>query len=120
NACFFAIALFFIYGGCRSYASHKVALFVAILSVLGPVNTYAAYFMPESMYFCAFWILSWFLLHNIGKGSRTLGIGTGAILGSMAMIKFHAVFLAPGFVAFILLAWLSKAANLTFRSAIQT
>jgi phosphoglycerol transferase len=38
----------------------------------------------------------------------------------MAMIKFHAVFLIPGFVVFIFLAWLSKAANLTFRSVIQT
>ena len=120
NACFFAVALVFIYGVCRLAASHKLALFIAIVSVLGPISTYSAYFMPEAMYFCTFWILSWFILHNIGKGPRKLGIGTGAILGCMAMIKFHAVFLVPGFVMFMLLVWLSKAANLTFRSLLQT
>jgi phosphoglycerol transferase len=120
NAFFFAVALVFIYGVCRLAASHKLSLFIAIASVLGPISTYSAYFMPEAMYFCAFWVLTWFILHNIGKEPRTLGIGTGAILGCMALIKFHAVFLVPGFVVFIFLAWLSKAANLTFRTVLQT
>jgi phosphoglycerol transferase len=120
NACFFAVALVFVYEVCRLYASHTLALFIAIASVLGPISTYSAYFMPEAMYFCAFWVLSWFILHNIGKGPQKLGIGTGAILGCMAMIKFHAVFLVPGFAVFMFLAWFSKAANLTFGSVLQT
>jgi phosphoglycerol transferase len=120
NACFFAVALVFIYGVCRIYSSHKLALFTAILSVLGPINTYSAYFMPESMYFCAFWMMSWFLLRGIEKGPWILGAGSGAILGLMAMIKFHAVFLLPGFAAFVFLAWITKAAHLTARSVIQT
>ncbi|MBV9645069.1 MAG: hypothetical protein JO334_16015 [Verrucomicrobia bacterium] len=119
NACFFAIALIFIYAVCRIYASHRLALFIAVLSVLGPINIYSAYFMPESMYFSAFWILGWFLLRNIGERPLILGGGTGAVLGCMAMIKFHAVFLIPGFAAFIFLAWISKSANLTFRSVLE-
>jgi phosphoglycerol transferase len=120
NACAFALALVFIYAVCRLCASHKVSLFIAILSVIGPINTYSAYFMPESTYFCAFWILTWFLLRNIEKNPSVLGTGTGAILGLMAMIKFHAVFLLPGFAAFMLFAWITKAVNLTLKSALYT
>jgi phosphoglycerol transferase len=76
--------------------------------------------MPESTYFCAFWILTWFLFRNIEKSPWVLGTGTGAILGLMAMIKFHAVFLLPGFAAFILLVWITKAVSLTLKSALCT
>jgi phosphoglycerol transferase len=120
NACTFALALVFIYAVCRMCASHRLSLFIAILSVIGPINTYSAYFMPESTYYCAFWILTWFLLRNIEKSPWMLGGGTGAILGLMAMIKFHAVFLLPGFAVFILLAWMTKAVSLTFKSALYT
>jgi phosphoglycerol transferase len=120
NACAFALALVFIYAVCRLCASHKLSLFIAILSVIGPINTYSAYFMPESTYFCAFWILTWFLLHHIEKSPWVLGTGTGAVLGLMAMIKFHAVFLLPGFAAFMLLAWTTKAVSLTLKSVLCT
>jgi phosphoglycerol transferase len=120
NACAFALSLVFIYAVCRMCASHRLSLFIAILSVIGPINTYSAYFMPESTYFCAFWILTWFLLRNIEKSPWVLGGGAGTILGLMAMIKFHAVFLLPGFAIFMLLVWMTKAVNLPFKSAFCT
>jgi phosphoglycerol transferase len=120
NACFFSIAVIFIYAVGRIYGSHKLALFIATLSVLGPINTYSAYFMPESMYFCAFWILTWFVLRHVGKSPWIIGAGTGSILGCMAMIKFHAVFLLPGFFLFILLVWFSRTVYFTVRSLLLT
>ena len=50
--------------GCQEAwrASLWPSKLVALLSLVSPINTYTAYFMPESMYFFVFWILTWFAL----------------------------------------------------------
>jgi phosphoglycerol transferase len=120
NACFFAFTLPFIYLSCRKVASRKISLFVALLSVLGPINSYSAYFMPEAMYFFSFWFLFWFLLSSANKNPFLLGVGAGSILGLMALIKFHATFLIPGFCCFVLLAWVTNRGNQSFKDTILT
>jgi phosphoglycerol transferase len=119
NAALFAVAFVFIYQVCRLYTSHKLALFVALLSVLAPIHNYSAYFMPESMYFCAFWILTWSILRNLAGNPWILGCGAGCIVGLMALIKFHAVFLLPGLVAFFCLVWITKFAGFTLPTLIR-
>ena len=118
NACFFGIAFLFIYLICRKYGSWQLSLLVTLLSVLGPISSYSAYFMPESMYFCAFWFLIWFLLRSLNGRSWMLGTGAGAILGLMAVIKAHAILLIPGFIGFVLVARLTKSTNQTFKGII--
>ncbi|MBV9391851.1 MAG: glycosyltransferase family 39 protein [Verrucomicrobia bacterium] len=108
NACFFAMAMVFIYLICRRVTSWPIALFVALISVLGPISAYSAFFMPESMYFCAYWAFTWLVLRSINGNPWVLGIGSGLILGAMAGIKFHAIFLLTGLAAFLLLCCLSK------------
>ena len=120
NVCFFAFALPFIYLSCRRVASWEISLFVALVSLLGPINSYSAYFMPEAMYFFSFWIFFWFLLSSTKKNPFLLGVGAGSILGLMALIKFHATLLIPGFCCFILLAWITSRGTQTFRHTALT
>jgi phosphoglycerol transferase len=120
NACFFAFTLPFIYLSCRRVASRTISLFVAVLSVLGPINSYSAYFMPEAMYFFSFWLFFWFLLSAANKNPFLLGAGAGSILALMALIKFHATFLIPGFCCFVLLAWITSTGNQSFKDTILT
>ncbi len=116
NSCFFAVAMTFTYLVCRRVTSWKMALFVALISVLGPISAYSAFFMPESMYFCGFWFFAWFVLRGEKLNPQYLGIGSGVILGMMAGIKFHAIFLVAGLCGYLLLCWLSK--SISLKSAI--
>jgi phosphoglycerol transferase len=120
NACFFAFTLPFIYLSCRRVASRTISLFVAVLSVLGPINSYSAYFMPEAMYFFSFWLFFWFLLSSTKTNPFLLGAGAGSILGLMALIKLHAIFLIPGFCCFVLLAWITSTGNQSLKDTILT
>src|SRR5262249_4354557 len=104
NACFFSLALPFIYLICRRVASQKTSIFIALISVLGPVNTYSVYFMPEAMYFFAFWVFAWFVITNANKNPPILGLEAGMILGLIALIKVHAIFLLPGLFLFLLIS----------------
>jgi phosphoglycerol transferase len=120
NVCFFAFALPFIYLVCRKQASWQLSLFIALLSVLGPINSYSAYFMPEAMYFFFFWFFVWFLLRSTNKDPFLLGAGAGSILGLIALIKFQAIFLMPGLFCFLLLAWVTNIGVQSFKRTILT
>lgn len=101
NCIFFVAALPFIYLVARQVISKNTAALIVIISALGPINTYTAYFMPEAMYFFAFWFFSWFALTFRGMSALRYGSLTGLMLGLMTMIKVHAIFIIPGFVFFI-------------------
>ncbi len=102
NCIFFVGATPFIYQTARRVTTPAVAAFVAVLSILAPVNTYTSYFMPEAMYFGIFWVLSWFVLRFTELQPRYYGSITGIILGCLSLTKVHAMFLVPGIAAFIL------------------
>ena len=61
NALFLVGAAPFIYQVARKVTSKWIAVLVAMLSLLAPINTYTAYFMPEAMYFFVFWWMTWFI-----------------------------------------------------------
>ena len=92
----------FIYAVSRQVAKPMVAAFIALLSLLGPINTYTAYFMPEAMYFLGFWILSWFVIAYRKSSPVFYGSIIGLILAGLSMVKVHAIFLAPGVGAVII------------------
>ncbi|WP_441816834.1 DUF7024 domain-containing protein [Lysobacter sp. TAF61] len=101
NVVFLVSALPFVYLVCRRVASKPVSLLVAILALLGPINTYTAYFMPESMYLLMFWVLAWLALKGSGSRPFLYGMTLGAVLAMMGLVKAHAIFLLPAVMAFV-------------------
>lgn len=101
NVCFFSAALPFIYLISRMVVSRKVAIYIAVFSLLGPINSYTAYFMPESMYFFSFWVFAWYVLTNVHKSPLVYGSSIGFILSIMSLIKMHAIFLFPAMLIFL-------------------
>lgn len=123
NAWFMVAAAPFIYLIARQYMTAPVAAAVALLAVLSPGNTYTAYFMPESMYYCGFWLFSWTVLRRRGHvDARSVAL-SAVLLGLLAMVKVHALFLLPPYAVYLVYrayaqraatggAWLGRAALL--------
>lgn len=119
NALFFVGAAPFLYLIARPLCGQPAAIAVAILSLIGAMNSYTAYFMPESMYFFLFAMLSWGALAWRALAPWQYGLAIGLVLGLMATTKVHALFLLPAVVVFLLYrsfadyrkdGWLFKAA----------
>jgi phosphoglycerol transferase len=87
----------------RPIAGRSAAMVVAVASVLAPFSAFTAYFMPEPLYFFGFWAMSWLVLQR-GRPGLAFGLQAGAVLGVLALIKVHALFLLPALMAY--LAWL--------------
>lgn len=101
NSLAIVLSMPFIYLVARRVASPATAAFVAIVSVLGAFNTYAIYFMPESLYFLMFWLLTWLVLSRDGPASTWHALVVGVLLGLLSLVKVHALFLAPGVLAYL-------------------
>lgn len=96
NSILIILAVPFIYAVARRLCGPWPAVVVALLSVAGPFNTYAIYFMPEVTYFVGFWLLSWAVLTKNTLSPIRLGLLYGALLGVLSLVKVHALFLLPG------------------------
>lgn len=102
NTLLFVAAAPFIYLSARRVVGKPAAALVAVASVLAPINSHTAYFMPESTYFFGFWVVSWLLLSWQGPIGARVGILVGALLGLLALVKVHALFLLPAACVFVL------------------
>ncbi len=102
NSVLFLAAAVPIYAVARRLAPAPAALAVALLAVLGPVNSYTASFMPEASYFLGFWLLSWAALGAAERPGAGAALLCGALLGLMVLVKVHALFLLPGLMLFLL------------------
>ncbi|RDI48850.1 hypothetical protein AQULUS_10130 [Aquicella lusitana] len=121
NTCFFSLSSLFIYLISRQVISSRgTAILVALLSLAAPVNSYTAYFMPEALYFFSFWVWAWFVLSRLHQSAALLGSGSGFLLGIMALIKMHALFLIPAFILFLLLLSHFKSDQMNLRKAAWT
>ena len=101
NAMFFVAAMPFIYLTARRVCTTSVASLVALLAVLGPINTYTAYYMPEALYFLSFWLVTWFVLRLDNSSSLRSWCIAGILLGLSALVKPHSLFILPALVAYI-------------------
>jgi len=102
NVLFFVLAAPFIYLLGKKLTGERTALLIAALSVLGPINTYTAYFMPESLYFLCFWIFTYFAL-SLRREHRVLHWSSlGILFGITALVKPHALFLMPALAVYFL------------------
>ena len=100
NAVLFVASAPFIYLVARPLTGTRAAAVIAALAMLSPVSSYTAYFMPEAMYYFGFWVATYLLLRPgalRAPMSATLGYGllAGVLLGLLALIKVHALFLLP-------------------------
>lgn len=102
NGLFFVAAAPFIYLTARKVCTKNLASLVTLLALLGPVNCYTAYFMPESMYFLSFWIFTWFVLQLEDYPSIKSWCLAGMLFGLLALVKPHALFISPAIAAYIL------------------
>ncbi|MCC6073453.1 DUF7024 domain-containing protein [Massilia sp. GCM10020059] len=104
NLLFFVGSAPFIYLATRTVAPKPVAMLAAVLCVAAPTSTYTGYFMPESMYFFGFAVLTWLALAQDRMHWAARATAAGAVLGLMTLVKVHALFLAPSLALFM--AWL--------------
>jgi phosphoglycerol transferase len=102
NTLFFVATMPFIYLTTRRVSTRLIASIVALLAILGPINTYTAYYMPEALYYFSFWLLTWFILQLDNTFDLKSWCFAGILLGFSTLIKPHALFLLPALVVFIL------------------
>lgn len=104
NAVFYVGATPFLYLVARQYMPRRLAAVVALLAILAPSNSYTAYFMPEAMYFFGFWVFSWSVLRGLGRVDARAVALSSALLGLLAMVKVHALFLIPAYLVYLVYA----------------
>lgn len=100
NLAFYLGAIPFIYLIGARVATKRLALLVGVASFAGASNSYTAYYMPEAMYFFAFWAISWLALKFDTSSSFKDICIVGASVGAASLVKPHALFLLPGFAVY--------------------
>lgn len=103
NALLFVAAAPFIYLAARTLTGRAAAATVALMSLVMPVASYTAYFMPEGLYFLAFYVLTWLMLRRAPLGWAMHALLGGLLLGAMTLVKVHALFLVMPLALFC--AW---------------
>jgi hypothetical protein len=101
NLAFFIAAAPFIYLTARRFCGKPTAVVVTLMCMLAPFKSYTAYFMPESLYYFAFYVLTWIALTRTTMRWAYYALATGAVLGLMTLVKVHALFLIPALAVFI-------------------
>ena len=108
NSLSFVAAAPLIYLIARRVCTRTIASIVTLLVLLGPINSYTVLFMPESLYFFSFWLLSWFILRLDNSSDFRSWSVAGLLLGLTSLVKPHALFLLPAIVAYIFFISIQK------------
>lgn len=111
NILFHVGAAPFLYLVARRAMPPMLACAVALLALLLPLNLYASFFMPESMYFFGFAVLAWVALGGLAWRAPLHALAAGAVLGLMSLVKVHAVFLLPALCLYLVYASRVRAAG---------
>ena len=102
NALFFVASAPLIYLTARLTCTKGAASIVTLLALLGPINSYTGYYMPEALFFFSFWLLTWFILRLDHLSSSKSWCCGGLLLGLTALVKPHALFFLPAIVIYSL------------------
>lgn len=101
NVAFFFSAIPFIYLIARKVATPALAVWIALLVAIDPMNSYTAYFMPEAMFFFAFWLFAWSLL-RLDAAHKSVDLIVPAVLfGFLALVKPHPIFMYPALIVYL-------------------
>lgn len=97
NTLFFVAAAPFIYLTARRFCGSRISVLIVALSMLGAVNSYTAYFMPEPLFFLSFWVgVCYFMSLDAQSSVREWAV-FGFIMGCSSLVKPHAMFMIPAF-----------------------
>ena len=99
NALLIAFALPFLYMTARHYVSRGWSCALVLIVAFSPITTYAAYFMPDIMFFSVFCVYAWFCLTSHNLGSLRYGTGVGILAALLTLVKPHGLFLFAAFLA---------------------
>jgi phosphoglycerol transferase len=119
NVVFFALSLPLIYGVCRRFAPVNLSILVSLCAVFSPVNSYSAYFMPESMNFFFFWLFTWCVVTGYDTKPALMAAAAGLVLACMSMVKPHAVFLFPAYLVALFSSWIFDRNAAAFKHAFR-
>jgi phosphoglycerol transferase len=117
NSAFFIAATPFLYLSFRRFTRPSIAAVLALVSICGPINTFTAYFMPESMYFFVFWAFFYFALMSCEAPSIKSSLMIGAILGLACLIKVHGLFLLGAYSLFKIISIFTWPPQRRFKNA---
>jgi phosphoglycerol transferase len=101
NITLFVSAAPFVYLTARSVCGRATSALIAVLALLGPINSFTAYFMPETFYYFVFWVFTWYVLRDGQDITPRVAVTAGGILGLMALIKPHALFLLAALLPYL-------------------
>lgn len=103
NELIYLLGCYLIYKISRLSINIKWAFYLLAIMIFFPINSYTSYFMPESLYFCFFWLLIYYLLavlmHNIDIIRHYFVLGF--LIAILSMIKPHALFIIPVILSFL-------------------
>jgi hypothetical protein len=119
NAGFFVLAAPFVFLVARRHMHPGLALLLTLATLLSPLSTYTAFFMPEAMYFFMFWMLAWLVLMVARRASTINGMLVGSLLGAMCLVKLHAVFLLAGYCFYLLSVMLLTRGGMMMRATMR-
>lgn len=119
NAGFFVMAAPFILLVARRHMPLGLALLLTLATLLSPLSTYTAFFMPEAMYFFMFWVFAWLVLEAAPRARAINGLVIGGFLGAMCLVKLHAAFLLGGYCLYLFCMLLLNRGAGVFRHTMQ-
>ena len=108
NTLFFVGAVPFIYQITKRVSNQNIARWICVLAIIGPINLYTAFFMPEAMYFFIFWVYAWYLLGLTNEIDIKQGIILGGVIGICSLVKPHGFFLLPPTYLYLLYLFSAK------------
>ncbi len=112
NVLVYALSIPFLYSTAKRFCSSSVAAIFAIVAICAPFSSYTAYFMPESLYFLFFWIVTWSFFRIGSGGALFQWGGVGALVGLFSLVKPHALFIVPAYVGYVAFVGWSERASL--------
>jgi phosphoglycerol transferase len=90
NCVLFALAVLPLYALARRFVAQREAVLFAAIVLLLPTNVYTGFFMPESFYFLAFYVVAWaFLAFIAPHGRLRYAVFAGVSLAGLSLIKPH-------------------------------
>jgi phosphoglycerol transferase len=118
NILFFVLSAPLIYAVARRFVTANMSIVIVLYSLLSPINSFTAYFMPESMYYFLFWLFNWIIFCQLESNPLKANILSSSVLACMALVKPHSIFLYPSFFiyGYIVLYYAKTNRNLFYLS----
>jgi phosphoglycerol transferase len=119
NVFFLCLSSVPIYAISRCWLTKKVSAYIVVLSLMAPAGYYTIYYMPEMLYYCAFWMTAWTILREGRQPSTLAGACiSGIAIGLLSLIKPHAFFLLPAYFIFKSFLYISYRSKISFLRAL--